>query len=301
MMSNRLKTVLLLVVPILALHPCAAWAAKNAIVIESKTVLPGQDSVRVGIWLSNSSPVYILYLSLEVRAVSPGAFPARYIQLFSNPFGRVELSGLGAECAGYPFPWPNPTVDRLGEPDSNNWCSGPISNTYSRGGLDPSRVSPEAFWLAAVGICGAMPPGSDPEAPDSASIRFLLRMPYVAGRFEIDTCCMFGGHTRYDTTGSENTVSPDFAKGVITICDCRCQGDPACDSSLNVSDIVMTIDRAFQGLPRFGDEFCIGHLDGSVDGRTDIDCSGATDIVDVVRLIGIAFRGGAAIACDACK
>lgn len=36
-------------------------------------------------------------------------------------------------------------------------------------------------------------------------------------------------------------------------------------------------------------------------GRTDIDCSGSTNIVDVVRMVGVAFRGETPTFCDPCS
>jgi hypothetical protein len=36
-------------------------------------------------------------------------------------------------------------------------------------------------------------------------------------------------------------------------------------------------------------------------GRTDVDCTGSTDIIDVVRMVGVAFRGETPAFCDPCS
>jgi Zn-dependent M28 family amino/carboxypeptidase len=92
--------------------------------------------------------------------------------------------------------------------------------------------------------------------------------------------------------------------GVGDACDpclCLCQGDPICDGTPDVLDVVGTIDRAFRGKEGVFDVACPRHP-SFVDGRTDVDCSGATDLVDVVKVISVAFRGADAAVwfCRAC-
>lgn len=275
-------------------------ALENSVVVESKTVLPDQDSVWVAIWLNNSDPVNSLYLPLEVRTAQLGAFPEGPTRLRSNPAGRLENSGLGSEdpeC--WPFPWMNPIVDRAGLPDSTNTCSGPVSHTYSTFGGDSQFESPDASLLVALGYCGSMPPGEDAKPPGSASIRILVKIPHVVGSIEFDTCCIQDAHIFYGV--ADTFVSPTFTRGVLTVCDCRCQGDPYCDSLNNVVDVVLTIERAFRAGPMTFDSLCIRHLSGTVDGRTDLDCTGTTDVIDVVKMIDQAFRGGQTNVCEACK
>jgi hypothetical protein len=57
-----------------------------------------------------------------------------------------------------------------------------------------------------------------------------------------------------------------------------------------VLDVIAVLDRAFRNVDAMADPLCAPHQ-GTIDGRTDVDCSGATDIVDVTRMISVAFRG----------
>jgi glucose/arabinose dehydrogenase len=69
-------------------------------------------------------------------------------------------------------------------------------------------------------------------------------------------------------------------------CACPCAGDPACDGvSVNVLDVVETVNVAFRGAAPTSDTFCPYE-------RSDVDCTGATTVTDVVRVVNVAFRGG---------
>lgn len=85
-------------------------------------------------------------------------------------------------------------------------------------------------------------------------------------------------------------------------CLCACAADPNCDGiRSDVLDIVLLIERAFRGSPPQLDDDCPAHA-VMVDGRTDVDCSGTTDVIDVVRGINVAFRDGSVTQeyCDPC-
>ena len=50
------------------------------------------------------------------------------------------------------------------------------------------------------------------------------------------------------------------------------------------------VDRAFRAAPATLDPACpFGPPE--IDGVTDVDCSGATNIVDVVKIVDVTFRG----------
>lgn len=282
-------------------HSTQAQTLKNSIIVESKTVMVDEDSVWVAVWLSNKEAIEYLSLTIEIRSVTSGTFarPIGYLWQWSNPAGRLENSPLGSEDPScWSPPWANPVVDRIGHPDTVNWCSGPVSNTYGYVG-DVSFLSPDGYGLSASGSCGPMQPGRDSESPDSASIRMLLRVTNVPGVFEIDTCCVFGSHTVFlNADGVE--IVPEFEKGVITIaCDCSCHADPECNGASDVIDVVLTINRAFRGAGGLEDAKCVTHS-SVVDGRTDVDCSGTTDAADVVRLIDVAFNAQLLQECKPC-
>ena len=73
-------------------------------------------------------------------------------------------------------------------------------------------------------------------------------------------------------------------------CICACHADPLCDGVIsNVQDVVVTINVAFRGSAVVNDADCPPH-GTNVQGRTDVNCSGATDVVDVVLVVNVAFR-----------
>jgi hypothetical protein len=53
---------------------------------------------------------------------------------------------------------------------------------------------------------------------------------------------------------------------------------------------VAVINRAFRGDPAAIDSAC-PFGPPATDGTTDVNCSGATDVVDVVTMVDVAFRG----------
>jgi len=85
--------------------------------------------------------------------------------------------------------------------------------------------------------------------------------------------------------------------GDACTCVCDCHADPACDSSVDILDVVQTVNVAFRGAAPI--------LDPNINcpyETTDVDCSTATDVLDVVRIVNVAFRGGnpATEFCDPC-
>jgi hypothetical protein len=92
---------------------------------------------------------------------------------------------------------------------------------------------------------------------------------------------------------------PVTDNGLLTIeeppCDCPCFGDPLCDATVNVFDVIGAVDVTFRGAPAGFDPIC-------PNSRTDVDCDGVTDVFDVTLLVDVAFRGtdpGVAF-CDPC-
>lgn len=90
----------------------------------------------------------------------------------------------------------------------------------------------------------------------------------------------------YDDDGIGDACAP---------CYCPCHGDPQCDGSTDVLDVVLTVDVAFRGQEPTSGPVC--PLD-----QTDVDCDGFTSVLDVVHVVNVAFRNGdpAAEFCDAC-
>jgi hypothetical protein len=68
-----------------------------------------------------------------------------------------------------------------------------------------------------------------------------------------------------------------------------------CDSVANIQDVIFSVNFAFRGDTPEVDADCSWS-------RTDVNCSGSTDVVDVVKLINVAFRGATVESqfCSAC-
>ena len=79
-------------------------------------------------------------------------------------------------------------------------------------------------------------------------------------------------------------------------CGCQCAGDPACDGSLNIRDVVWVIDVAYRGAPATKSGTC-PYAD------VDVDCSGMVNTLDVVMMIDVVFRAVPAETyfCNPCK
>ncbi len=79
-------------------------------------------------------------------------------------------------------------------------------------------------------------------------------------------------------------------------CGCPCPADPVCDGiRSNIQDVVSTVGVAFRGVAAVTDPSCIRE-------RTDVNCTGTTDVLDVVKIVNVAFRGLAAATefCNPC-
>jgi hypothetical protein len=74
-------------------------------------------------------------------------------------------------------------------------------------------------------------------------------------------------------------------------CVCPCLADPDCDSGMTVADVVSVIRAAFSGTSVPADPSC--RAPGATpQSRADVDCSGAPDLLDVIKIINVTIRGG---------
>jgi hypothetical protein len=60
--------------------------------------------------------------------------------------------------------------------------------------------------------------------------------------------------------------------------------------------VIATVEVAFRNAPALKDASC----PHDPAGRTDVDCSGATDIIDVTQLVEVAFRNATINFCNPC-
>lgn len=71
---------------------------------------------------------------------------------------------------------------------------------------------------------------------------------------------------------------------------CRCDGDPNCDGVVEIRDVMATVDVAFRGGRPEIDPGCSWYAH-SAHGRTDVDCSDGTDVMDVILMIDAVVGG----------
>lgn len=266
-----------------------AAALENSVVVQSASVPGGIQDLPLAVYVNNSDPLAGLTIPLEIRSLDSGAFITGGTRFKVNLAGRMSNSPFTQE--GCPF---DPVFERpFPHPASVNVCSGPTSSSYdSPSGIDPSSMSPDAHLMEIGAGCGPLAPGADPASEDSASFLLIFDVGTTAGRFVIDTACVIGRHLDF-TLWNSTIVLPSFSHGEITVlppCGCPCQADPECDSSTNIMDVVLVIDRAFRSGDAMVDSTCTGT--SPTDGLTDVDCSGSTDIVDVVKVVDVGLRGG---------
>lgn len=271
-----------------------AKAQGNSVFIESKTVLPGQTGVTVGAYISNAVPATAIVLPFEFRTVGSATGPHAYthgpVTRAWNPLGRVDTSVLGpASLHSDPAYIVNHWYPVRGGVE----CSGPVSGTYTAANATPDNVSPDGCLFAAVSTgCGPgcdgdidLDPGFESVGVDAPSFLIQFDVNTVQGQFEIDTCCVGPANHLFYIDRNTSIVPFDFTKGVITIgCECACLGDPVCDGTSDVLDLIETINVAFRGVAGITDSDCMFS-------RDDLNASGETDIVDVSLMVSAVYRG----------
>jgi hypothetical protein len=267
-------------------------SSSNSVYIGPKTIVLG-DSADMGIFVSNAVPIQGLVLPLEVRPVTPGAYPGPGWSIKENPNGRVNKSPLGDANPDSVSGWPEAVrVSRTTCIASAPPCSGPVSGTYATD-IDSCLDTdlPRAFLFAAAssGVPSAgqpttMPAGDDALVYDSASFQLHIGVPPL-GTFEIDTCCWLPANHLSFIASDISLIVPTFTKGVVTVvCNCPCFADPSCDGVPDLIDVIYAVNQVFRGFPVTQDPQCPKQ-------QVDVDCDGVVTINDVVRIIDVAFRG----------
>lgn len=216
-----------------------AWAA-NSLVVESKTVAPGETGVTIGAFVTNDVALAAIQVPLEIREVSAGAgaFTTNNFDFIVQ--GRVAASGLNDIPVKYFY----------ADPDAINSCSGPVSQTYSVFAITPAgfHTSPDAVVWAGQRLFGPVfGPGSDV----TPSFLFTFDVTNTPGQFEIDTACATGAHLDFIDTGGL-PVPVDFTKGTVTIASPVCNDRPEdtnCDGKVDVFDVVQAVAVAFRNNP----------------------------------------------------
>ncbi len=126
---------------------------------------------------------------------------------------------------------------------------------------------------------------SDPQ--NAVEVGFYDTNPDPGGGFD-------GCWTAYPMP-SGRIIASDMLRGLFVLnfdgpqtpyCACACHGDPHCNVSLDIVDVVQTLNVAFRGSQDITDPG-----EGCPTSPSDLDCSDTTDITDVVRMINVVFRG----------
>lgn len=194
-------------------------SAAGNVIVESKSFQSGSPVCRVGVYVTNSEPITALVLPLELRSITPNAFPSTSFTFQMNPGGRVYNSPLGPE--GESWPAATVTTRRYAVAASTN-CSGPTSSSYAVAAPQIDFVSPDAVLHAAVslgdtevGQSVSLPPGSDPIGVPS--FWFTFGVAYFPGRFVIDTCCVRPDNHLSFVNEAVEIIAPQFQRGIISI------------------------------------------------------------------------------------
>lgn len=263
----------------------------NSIAVESKIATP-LIPCTLGVYITNDYWLDVLTLALETRVLDGDAYydsvPRDVIWNF-NENGRLKNSPLGDIPSSI---WSQPFIIRDVYPEAiqSPSCSGPASGTYEQPGTAAGGIPPDGFLLfSVVGDRDSdhaiyFDPGAD--QPGVPSMRFVFPRVSGHGRFIVDTCCIRPANHTGLVLDPDNPHPLTFAAGVVTTCVCDNQGDPTFDGLMNMADVVKAVDISFSNAAQTRDPNLL-----CLYSPADVDCDGVTGIVDVIRLINVAFRG----------
>lgn len=285
-------------------------------------VPPGTTNLTIGVYVTNDFPMSACVLPFEIRTCNAGAYIAGPTFVHGlNPVGRMNNSPLSPD-ADPNGQWPASLfVSHIFAMDSFPKSAGQCTRPH-----DPSRswvssfratmpdfVSPDAVFLATlsmgdprIGEKVEMDPGSDP--PGVPSYRLIVNVGMTPGLFVIDTTCTTPANTLLFGDIDAQPHYPSFEMGIVGVgvgvgpcqpvgCSCPCHGESAnCGGDpLGILDVLTVIDVAFRAVPAVQSPTCPYT-------NTDVDCTGRTDIVDVVKSVNVEFRNAtrASEYCDPC-
>ncbi len=141
-------------------------------------------------------------------------------------------------------------------------------------------------------------PGSWPTVGMRWRVRIDAPLGPSAIYFENDSILPATWNAFVDWHG-DNFRRPVFVDAITNVdCVCDCRADPdKCDGSLDVTDVIRTIQVAFANAVEIPDPNPLCPIT-----RTDVDCDGDTGVIDVVKMIEVAFRNGdpTTTFCDPC-
>jgi hypothetical protein len=194
--------------------PCTGLSSQvlpapgGSVVVESKSVTPNSVGVSVGIKLSNTVPLRLLVVPLQIREVTPGSFITSLKMTYSD-----RLAGLASF---------QPQRNQYASADGSckqNESGGFSTITFSGGSSHPVASSPEGLMFTwCKDVVGGLSLSSGSDA--TGSLVLTVDVTETEGTFEIDTTCTDpGNHLIFiqDDPFINTPILPSFAKGVITI------------------------------------------------------------------------------------
>jgi hypothetical protein len=264
----------------------------SRIVVESKSILVNTSGT-IGVYIENTHAVRSLDIPLVIRSLEGEAYPTAITASF-NPDGRLPVDGPLSAIQfinGYDV---EDGTCKQEQPGGFATIEGENSLGYTLASPD----DPDAFLFVRSRLLGAdLPPGSDfPVGMGQPSILLDVDVPYVEGRFEVDTtCCNPSNHLLLIRPDVTPVPELTFTKGIIEVSECACSQQSDYDQSgfLDVLDVHAEIDVLFRDLPeehRFGCPASCG----------DFNNDGFPDVVDLSGLIDHVFIGGSA-PCNPCN
>ncbi len=271
----------------------------NLVEVESKWVEAGEVDVSLGVYVENSEPVMAVIFPLEIRSIHVGSFIRRTLDI--RPQGRFndwagEDPPITTELY-YPY---------RSSPRENANCptdtAGNIWQWMAHDSL-PDFMGEEAlmyFYTNGSYDIQYLMPGDDGESGSGTpSLSLVFDVTDVGGAFIIDTTCT-GLSNHIGFVDMENAlVVPRFRPAIVLIgCNAECHGDPNCDGSCDIIDLVRSVDVAFKGAPPAIDPDPRCPVE-----NTDVNCDLVTDVIDVVKMINVQYRSASLLDefCVACE
>lgn len=202
-----------------AVHP--EWCAQtvdpdpgapgNSVVIESKTVVEGEQDVVIHVMIANDVPIRQVVIPLIVRSITPGS----YITSIQGSRSGRSVGVLGNFSAFHVFYEPNGACGPGGFGTATF-----LHKAITPSPVRPMATSPDGLLIAAGSMDSVSSPVLAPGVDAEGSYRITVDVTSTSGMFEIDTACVDpANHLMFvqDDVLINSPLVPSFTKGVITI------------------------------------------------------------------------------------
>ena len=249
-----------IVTVVAVLAPADAVDAANAVIMESKWVETGGVGVEVGIYVSNEDSLAGIVLPLEFRSIHVGSFITRALSIraTSRMAYLEDTENAYNIIQKLYFPRKQSTLYRGYLNECRVDSLGRVWRWSAYDSL-PDFVGEEAMMYVAVPY-DLIPPGDDiATGPGHPSLVLKFDVTEAGGAFVIDTTCVRPSNHLLFVPKSES--------------------DECCD------------DNSIR--PEFQRSIVLIGCDSECHG--DPNCDGVCNIVDLVKSIGVAFKGASPV------